>query len=73
MIFYVYRSSLDFLFSTNNLGVFSTDVKPILSGFEGYELRQVRRIANEVAHRLAKNGCDNKLCKVWVGVPQCMP
>ena len=29
----------------------------------------MRRTANKVAHRLAKDGYDNKRCDKWVGTP----
>jgi hypothetical protein len=28
-------------------------------------MRAVRRSANEATHLLAKEGCENKTCKVW--------
>ena len=47
------------------------DIKAMLGEFGDYEVRHVRREANEVAHRLAKDGSENKVCKTWV-LPPCM-
>jgi ribonuclease HI len=45
------------------------EVKELLVGFDEITVRTVRRRANEVAHVLAKEGCDNKLSRSWLGVP----
>jgi ribonuclease HI len=45
------------------------DIKEIMAGFEEITVRAVRRRANKVAHVLAKEGCDNKLSRSWLGVP----
>jgi hypothetical protein len=36
---------------------------------EEISVRTVGRLAKEAAHRMAKEGCDKKLCKVWRDVP----
>jgi ribonuclease HI len=49
------------------------EIKSLFGNFEETLVRSVRRTANEAAHRMAKNGCDNKLCKVWLGdAPGCI-
>jgi ribonuclease HI len=45
------------------------DIKALLCGFEEVQVQHVRRMANEVANRLAKKGCRNNVCETWVGVP----
>jgi hypothetical protein len=45
------------------------DIKFRLQEFHDYKVRLVRRSANEVANYLAKEGCKNKLCATWMGVP----
>lgn len=40
-------------------------IKMKLQGIDDLVVRWVRRSANRVAHRLAKEGCDNELCKTW--------
>jgi ribonuclease HI len=45
------------------------DIKKLLQDFGEIKIQHVRRSVNEVAHRLAKEGCSNKLCNAWVGVP----
>jgi ribonuclease HI len=45
------------------------DIKKMLEGFTDYSVRHARRSANGTAHLLAKLGCENKLCKVWVNPP----
>jgi ribonuclease HI len=45
------------------------DIKVLLRNLQGSSIKSVRREANEAAHRFAKDGCDNKLCRVWTGVP----
>jgi ribonuclease HI len=45
------------------------DIKETLKDFSGFSVRHVRRSANGVVHLLAKLGCKNKLCKVWVNPP----
>ena len=41
----------------------------LLKGFGDSSVRHVRRSCNGVAHRLAKEGCENKTCNSWVGSP----
>jgi ribonuclease HI len=45
------------------------DIKKLLQDFGEIKVQHARRSANEVAHRLAKEGCSNKICNTWVGVP----
>jgi hypothetical protein len=45
------------------------EVKSLLWSFAEYQIRHVRRSCNSVAHILAKEGCDNNVCMVWVGSP----
>ena len=40
------------------------DIKAILRSFEDHDAHHVRQSANEVAHRLAKDVCENNLCKL---------
>ena len=35
----------------------------------GFKVTWVRRTANVAAHKLAKVGVGDELCKVWLGVP----
>jgi hypothetical protein len=45
------------------------DIKVLLGGFEEVQVQHVRRRANGVANRLAKEGCMNNVCETWIGVP----
>jgi ribonuclease HI len=45
------------------------DIKVLLGGFEEVQVQHVRRMANGVANRLAKEGCMNNVCETWFGVP----
>jgi hypothetical protein len=45
------------------------EIKVLLRDFAEVGVRHARRSCNGAAHRLAKDGCVNKLCKTWVGVP----
>jgi hypothetical protein len=45
------------------------EVRSILRSFDGFEVRMVRRTANEAAHLLAKDSCDNKVSRCWLGDP----
>jgi hypothetical protein len=45
------------------------DIKSLLRSFEDHSIRHVRRSGNGAAHLLAKYGCKNKMCKVWVNPP----
>jgi hypothetical protein len=44
-------------------------IKSLLGSFDDFSVRAVWRSVNAVAHRLAKEGRENKLCKIWLGVP----
>lgn len=43
-------------------------IKVMLASFAGFKVSWVRRSVNVVAHKLAKVGVGNELCKVWFGV-----
>jgi hypothetical protein len=45
------------------------EIKLLLSGFTDHYVKHVRRTCNGVAHSLAKVGCVNKLCEVWLDHP----
>jgi ribonuclease HI len=45
------------------------DIKVLLHDFDEVKVQYVRRSANGVAHRLAQEGCRNKTCNTWIGVP----
>jgi hypothetical protein len=45
------------------------EIKLLLRGFADHSVVHVRRVCNGVAHRLAKDGCENKRCNSWVEVP----
>jgi ribonuclease HI len=45
------------------------EIKSLLQSFVDHSVRHVRRSGNKVAHLLAKVGCKNKVCNVWVGSP----
>jgi ribonuclease HI len=45
------------------------EIKFLLSEFEEAKVRFVRRSANRVADSLGKEGCRNKVCNTWMGVP----
>jgi hypothetical protein len=45
------------------------DIKLLLGEFEESLVTHVRRSCNGVAHRLAKEGCGNKLSDIWMGSP----
>jgi hypothetical protein len=45
------------------------EIKTLLGGFVDHSIRHVRRTCNDVAHRLAKHSCRNKVCKVWFPDP----
>ena len=50
-------------------GPLVAEIKCLLDGFGDFSVQAVRRTANEAAHRLAKEGCVNKVCNTWVGSP----
>jgi hypothetical protein len=43
------------------------EIKTLLGEFDDVLIRQVRHSGNEVAHRLAKEGCTNKCNLSWSG------
>jgi ribonuclease HI len=45
------------------------EIKELLKTFVEHKVRHVRRDANGVAHRLASEGCGNKLCNTWLVSP----
>lgn len=46
------------------------EIKSLLSSFEACRVDWVRRSANGAAHKFAKVGVGDKICKVWLGVPR---
>ena len=46
------------------------DLKEVLQSFESFRVEWIRRSANVAAHKLAKVGVGDELCKVWLGIPQ---
>jgi hypothetical protein len=54
-------------------GPLVSEIKVLLQDFDESSVRAVRRLANEAAHSMAKQGCVNKLCKVWSRIiPDCI-
>jgi ribonuclease HI len=45
------------------------DIKKMLDEFEASSILHVRRSGNKIAHRLAKEGCSNKVEDSWLGSP----
>ena len=45
------------------------EIKCLLMGFDEFPVKHVRRTGNVVAHRLAKEGCENKMCNAWLESP----
>jgi ribonuclease HI len=45
------------------------EIKELLRGFEEGMAQAVRRTANSAAHILAKEGCENNVSRIWLGVP----
>jgi ribonuclease HI len=45
------------------------EIKELLRGFDEGMAQVVRRTANSAAHSLAKEGCENNVSRVWLGVP----
>ena len=43
------------------------EIKELLKGFDDHSVRHVRRSCYGVAHILAKEGYENKLCNTWMG------
>nr|XP_040251750.1 uncharacterized protein LOC120968821 [Aegilops tauschii subsp. strangulata] len=57
---------------TKNLGVtgpWVEDLKLLLHSFQGFKVSWVRRSANVAAHKFAKVGVGDELCKVWLEAP----
>jgi ribonuclease HI len=50
-------------------GALVEDLKELLSRFEESSISVVRHSANGAAHILAKDGCENKINRIWLGVP----
>jgi hypothetical protein len=49
------------------------DLKQGLKALDGHVVKWVRRSANSVALRLAKESCDLELCKTWfLSSPDCI-
>jgi hypothetical protein len=46
-------------------GPLASEIKSLLQRFDESSVRAVRRSANEAAHSMAKEGCENKSCKEW--------
>uniref|UniRef100_A0ACD5X542 Uncharacterized protein n=1 Tax=Avena sativa TaxID=4498 RepID=A0ACD5X542_AVESA len=49
----------------SSLGPIFEEVKTMIRDFLSCEVRAVRRTCNFVAHKLAREGCKNKICKTW--------
>jgi hypothetical protein len=45
------------------------DMKILLHDFGEFKIQHSQRSANKVANRFAKEGCKNKVCNTWMGVP----
>lgn len=45
------------------------EIKQLLNSRERWKISWVRRSANGAAHRLARHGVTNNLCKVWLNEP----
>jgi hypothetical protein len=49
------------------------EIKSLFGSFEETLVLTMWRSANAVVHRMAKDGCDNNLCKMWLGdIPSCI-
>ena len=51
------------------MGPWLEEIKTMLRSFEDFRVSWVRRSANVAAHKLAKVGVGEELCKVWLMVP----
>ena len=51
-------------------GPWIQEIKHMLETKNDYKVTWVRRTGNVAAHKLAKVGVGDELCKVWLGVPQ---
>jgi ribonuclease HI len=49
-------------------GPLVSEIKSLFLGFEAVRVRSVRRSANDVAHRMAQEGCVTRSSRVWRGV-----
>jgi hypothetical protein len=49
-------------------GPLVSEIKNLLQSFVESSVCAVRRSANEAAHLMTKEGCDNKLCRLWFDV-----
>jgi ribonuclease HI len=45
------------------------EIKKLLRDFSHHSIKHARRCCNGVAHTPAKEGCMNKNCNIWLGVP----
>lgn len=45
------------------------EIKQMMHGFSERKVSWVRRLANSAAHKLAKVGVGDELCKIWLMVP----
>ena len=50
-------------------GSWVEEIKTLLRSFDAFSVSWVRRSANIAAHKLAKIGVGEELCKVWLGSP----
>ena len=50
-------------------GPWIQEIKSMLTSFSEFKVSWVRRSANIAAHKLAKVGVGDELCKVWLGIP----
>ena len=50
-------------------GPWIQEIKTMLASFSDFKVSWVRRSANVAAHKLARVGVGDELCKVWLGLP----
>lgn len=50
-------------------GPWLEEIKSLPHSFADFKVSWVRHSANIAAHKLAKIGVGEELCKVWLGVP----
>ena len=53
----------------SSAGPWIQEIKSLLNSFSDFKVTWVRRSANVAAHRLARVGVGDELCKVWFGIP----
>lgn len=53
----------------SSYGPIVEEVKRLLRSFKDFGVLWVQPSANKVAHELAREGCNNKLCKTWLHAP----